>query len=464
MIPGNPVPYRIKRDGGITCLRAQLNNDYVHDKDTFGCRASENLTQDAGTIGEWRKESWFYTNDRRLQNSYSLQYLISGVDRYTWQLRLHPIGDTWTWDNTNKMLKNDRNGWCLNMKDSKNNDVDVQLYPCSVTDGNEKIELTLKTDPINYGNAQCKRADQHSWAGNFVMDKTPTRDEKAWCCVAPNLTKTSAQCGYNYCLDSAECGKFYDNDWCLDHPTSAECKNRPSVTDRRKADWCAADPNRLVQDPECKAVCNKRTDDVHVQCEDAAVKLCNSNPSIPECACLNQRKAGANDPDYKSFTAGMTPNRIPSLGDAECWLPKCAGHTETFSQLFRHLTSDRGLNCPSCIQNMVINSVNVEGGGVKIDQTCNQDAPKPPSPSPPPPSPAPSPTPTPSAIPSPSATAPIAAAPVPSSSKEDYVNKAKMYVNDPKNKNIMIGVGVAIVLLILFFVFSSKRSSYPDYY
>lgn len=449
MNAGNPAPYQIRNFNNNICLRAPGGTINITDK----WRCDNYLTD----------ETWFYTKDKKLISANNGKAACfenrSGGAMYTCDAGQ---GHTWTYYPQWKQLKPDSSpGLCLDLGEHKGGARDVQIYGCN-NGGNQTIEINEKSDPDHYGKAQCKRTDQHKWLGinnpiPYVGGNIePSRDAKAECCKKSNLDATSAQCGYNYCLDSQACNTFYDTDWCTDHPTSTECKNRASVTDRRKADWCALDPNRLLNDPECRAVCDKRTDDVHVQCEDAAVKLCNSNPNIPQCACLNQRKAGANDPDYKSFTAGLATSRIPSLGDPECWLPKCAGHSETFSQLFRRLTSDKGLNCPACIQNMVVNNVATEGGGVKIDQACNKDAPKPVSPSPSAsgdktPSPSPSPS-----VDSPSPSPSASVDPISPASSNNLWSKTNSFVNDPKNRNIMIGIGVGIFVFILFIFFMMK--------
>ena len=373
MEPGNTALYKFKRAGLDVCLRAGGGTDNIEDTNNFECRGANTFEDNAANRNDYSHETWFYTFDRKLVNAAGTANLALTTDNTQWRLKRVPVvqGDTWTWDNTNKMLKNDRNNMCLDMRSTNDSRVDVQLGNCSATNGNQKIDVTLKTDPDNYEKAACKRNDQHAWAYNFVTNVTPTsRDTKAQCCNALAKEKTSNDCGYDYCLGSSACNTFYDTDWCLDHPTSDECKNRPSVNNVMKANWCAADYNRLVSDPVCQQVCDTQNLDVRVQCEKAAENACRDHPEWKQCGCLNKMKNVKNDPDYIDFVKDIPANKIPSMGDPECWLKGCADmNTKKFSELFRHFKGSQGLNCPTCIQNFFMKNTTV-GGAMALNQEC----------------------------------------------------------------------------------------------
>ena len=375
MNPGNTKPYRFKRKDGDVCLRSAYPLDYIHDRDTFGCRAPETLTQESYAIGEWRKETWFYTADRKLRNSGTGEYLTTSKGSYEWQLRTSDTGDTWTWDNTNKMLKNDRNNMCLDMRSSNDDGIDVKLAGCDTSDSavNQKIELSERIDPDNYGKAQCKRADQHSWAWNKVFDSQPSDQKKYECCLAQKENTTSAECGYNYCNENGSlsdgCKTFLQGTYCTNNPTLPLCRDVATLT--AKANYCSVG-TRLLDDQICKDTCNMDSELVRTKCETTALRLCKEDKNRPECGCFGKvydsnGDINTNDPDYKKFTEGMDPSMIPSLGSPECWLQPCAASTLAFSQLFRR-KKNASVMCPACIQNLSITNSNFDEASIR--QSC----------------------------------------------------------------------------------------------
>jgi len=419
MEPGNPELYKFKRDGLDVCLRAGTGNNNIEDIKYFGCRGADTFVDNTDNRDKYSHETWFYTKDRKLVSAAAATNNTLSVDSSGWRIIRVPEadGDTWTWDSTNKKLKNDRINKCLDMKSTNSDRVDVQVYTCETNNGNQKIDLTNKIDPENYGKAACKRADQHAWAYNFVTNVTPTsRNTKAGCCSSNSRDKTSTECGYDYCLGSDACNTFYDRDWCLDHPTSDECKDRASVTNTMKAIWCAADYNRLVSDPVCKQVCDTQALDVRVHCEKAAENACKDHPDWSQCACLKKMKNVEKNPDYIDFVKDVPAYKIPSMGDPECWLKGCADmNAKKFSELFRHFKGPQGLNCPNCVQNYFVTNTTI-GGALKLDQSCKfisqSGAPSPSAPSPSAPSPS---------APSPSAPSPSASTTVEKKSSKSLV-------------------------------------------
>jgi hypothetical protein len=418
MNPGNKEPYRIKRQSMNLCLRTP-------DDDGKAINMNDHWTCSGDTDNDKRQEGWFYTTDKKLISANDGRAACgedkAGGNIYTCAAS---VGSKWIY-NSDKQLQIEGTTKCLNF-DARGGDArDLFLNNCTESNGTKAqgsiIDVSAISDENRYGIAQCKRIDQHGWAYNSVSQDIPpsSRDAKFACCKKSNSDATSTECGYNYCLNSQTCNSFYDTDWCLDHPTSAECKDRPSVTNLRKAQWCKQDYNRLVNDPECKRVCDTQEAGVRVECEKAAEQACTDHPEWTQCACFTKLK-NLNDPDYKDFVEGLSPSRIASLGPSECWLKGCAlpmTANSRFSDLFRHYKgNDGGLGCATCIQTMA--NTNVKAGlGLTIDQTCNNytgtaPAAGAPSPSPsgsPSPKPSPSPSPKPSPSPSPSAISSTAA-------------------------------------------------------
>ena len=371
MIPGNIAPYKIKRNGDDVCLRSTITNHRLHEKSDFGCRGTEPLTETGNNINEWRKETWFYTADRKLKNSYDTEpYLASDSNNET--MGTNNTGDTWTWDNTNKTLKNDKNGKCLEMINSGNDYTDVFLATCNGYNGQE-IEVFPKTDPNNYGKAQCKRADQHSWMSGFTIDSQPSDQKKYECCLKNKENTTSAECGYNYCNENGSlsdgCKTFLQGTYCTNNPTLPLCRDVATLT--AKANYCSVG-TRLLDDQICKDTCNMDSELVRTKCETTALRLCKEDKNRPECGCFGKvydsnGDINTNDPDYKKFTEGMDPSMIPSLGSPECWLQPCAASTLAFSQLFRR-KKNASVMCPACIQNLSITNSNFDEASIR--QSC----------------------------------------------------------------------------------------------
>ena len=374
MEPGFSAPYQIratdsKYSDSKVCLRVPGGN--INQFDKWKC---DNYLKD---------ETWFYTKDKTLVSAgYGKQLCADNRSGGNLFLETKSIanlindensikGNTWTWDSTSRNLTFDASDGklCLNLWEQDGGARDIEISTCDPGQKGQKLTITPVPDQDYHEKAQCKRVDQHNFAYNFQGDITPDDSTKYKCCTKKDNETTSKECGYKYCKGSETCNTFLKNTYCPTHASDPVCTTLLNKT--QLADYCLQG-NRILSDPSCREMCNLGDSATIKQCEQAALLICANQPNMPQCACLSKvynpdGTINKNDPDYKTFIAGMPADKIPALGDPGCWLSPCAEDTSLFSALFRK-SKKYTLTCPTCVQALEVKNSNFDSAIIK--QSC----------------------------------------------------------------------------------------------